>query len=295
MSDNIDYNELDRAVKEASRARSKSSSAPKTTSSNSVPVKTTPKATVQQPRRRTYMDFVGGVSRRKAPTVAKKVEAEPEKPKRVAHFATATPSMPAYRTASHQTLRPAPVKQIATPVAPKAAPVKRIAKPVAPVRPTVSKAAPAKPVAQPAAVRVAAKPEPTPEVAPEQAKETAAAAKNAVATLTKSPSEKSAPNANNYSLGVRSPFLRPDASAKVAKRPLGVGPNSSEFVQEDEIPQENEYTKVATKKDKKAKKTKVVKDSKEKPGWFWAIIIVLILAAGAGLGYLAYLILSPAL
>ena len=296
MSDNIDYNELDRAVKEATRAKSKSSSAPKAPSSKPVAVKTTPKtSSVQQPRRRTYMDFVGGISRRKAPAIVKKTEAEPEKPKRVAHFAAATPSMPAYRTASHQAARPAtPVKRIAVPAAPKAEAIKRIARPVAPAKPVISKAAPAKPLIQTAAAKVAPKQELTPEVNATQAKETASAAKSAAATLTKSPSEKSAPNANNYSLGVRSPFLRPDAGSKVTKRPLGASANSSEFVHEDEIPQENEYAKAVTKKDKKAKKTKVAKDSKEKPGWIYALIIILTIAAGGGLGYLAWLILASA-
>lgn len=292
MSDNIDYNELDRAVREVTRARSKSSSAPKSPSTpQKVSVNTTPKATVQAPRRRTYMDFVGKIPRRKTPAV--KTETETEKPKRVAHFATATPSMPNYRTASsvtRTTTTPTPVKRVAAPVVQKATPVKRVAKPVAAPKPVITKAVPAKPVVQPAAVIA-----PKPEVDTVQAKETATAAKSAAATLAKGPSERSAPNANNYSLGVRSPFLRPDASSKVTKRPLGAGASSSEFVHEDEIPEENEYEKAPSKKDRKAKKTKVAKDGKEKPGWLWAIIILLIIAAGGGLGYLAWLILSPAL
>jgi hypothetical protein len=61
-----------------------------------------------------------------------------------------------------------------------------------------------------------------------QAKNTAAAASAAVATLEKAPSS---PNANNYSLGVKSPFIRTDA--KVEKRPLGN--SGSEYVSDDKI------------------------------------------------------------
>lgn len=92
-----------------------------------------------------------------------------------------------------------------------------------------------------------------------------------------------APDANNYSLGGKSPFI-PDA--KVEKRPLG------DFVPDDNArgvrSTKNVYgQRTPTKQESTSQKPLVVAE-KKKSGWIWALITLLVLAAGCGLGYLAY-------
>ena len=325
MSDNIDYDELDRAIaesqklsaaKSAPKARSTSASTPKkaktTTTATpkpapkpaAVPVRTTPVAQVPQqsfpPRRRVYMDFIGRPRNRNNEAeslVRLKAQAAEEKqaPRRVAHFATATPGMPNYRTAnSHkiatsQATMPKPIMRKATP-----APVTRVqmtsAKPVAQAKPApapVAKAAPIiKPVAKPVIKPVAAEPKP---IAPHTPSATAVAAAEVVKSVEEGPK---APNANNYSIGVRSPYIRNDA--KVSKRPLNG--DVSEYVQDDKI-EKNSYPekpiKASSQKKARSKHT-VKKNEKSNSSWYWPILVVLIVAAGGGIGYLLWWILQGA-
>jgi hypothetical protein len=318
MSDNIDYDELDRAIAESQKQNAKKvTKAPKTRATSTAsstkpaakskvtvnrtpaPAAAKPAPAVTQdlsqnfpPRRRVYMDFIGKPRRQntEVSTVRLK-QPEAEAPRRVAHFATATPGMPSYRVAnSHQPVR---AQSIPTnPVVRKAAPVssvkpasKQIVVPkvqtrtVAPAAPTVTKAA-----AKPVAPAPAPKPEPVAKTEPSQ---TAVAASNIVKTIEHGPT---APNANNYSLGVRSPYLR--QNAKVEKRPLNG--DVSEFVQDDKI-EKNSYPEQTEKPKKKTHSKHTVKKSeKSNSNWYWPILVILIVAAGGGLGYLLWWILQGA-
>ena len=165
------------------------------------------------------------------------------------------------------------LKPVAKPTVRPAAPVKRPA-PVKPVAPRVAANPAAKaahlaahptakqvqhPVAKPAARPVApvTKPAPKPVAKP--------AAKVAPA-----------PNANNYSLGVRSPFL--DPNAQVEKRPLGAN-----------IPETSASALKSTHNVYSHKSP--LRDPKKKSGWLWTLAVIGVIAAGAGLGYLAYLLI----
>ena len=96
-----------------------------------------------------------------------------------------------------------------------------------------------------------------------------------------------APDANSYSLGGRSPFL---TDTKVEKRPLGsnipetnaAAINSTKNVYSSKNPTKAPVTK--------HKKHIVTEAPKTHSGWLWTLIVILVIAAGAGLGYLAYLI-----
>lgn len=325
MSDNIDYDELDRAIAETHKQTtakakaasktpkaapaSKAAPAPKAAA---IPIKRTQPLQIQQPtsnlaqnfppRRRVYMDFIGRPHRSKNTGVdavrLKNAELAASNtnvaPKKVAHFAAATPGMPSYRVAnSHQPARsqsaPAPVIRKAEPVRPiSAMPIYHKASPVA--QPTPKPAArQAEPVAaRPVITRAAAKPTPVAQPAPKAAPSaTAVAASHAVETIKQGPT---APNANNYSLGVNSPYLR--SNAPVQKRPLG---DVSDFVQDDKI-EKNEYPapKKASSKKKARSKHTVKKTQKSNSNWYWPILVVLIVAAGGGLGYLLWWILQAA-
>ena len=302
MSGKIDYNELDKAVLQASK--------PKTTKTTKVGTQDLIAQKQAYPPRTRYMDFIAR-PRRKATvqsagtkTVqATTSESQPtQAPRRVARFAPASDGMPNYRVASsHAATKPRsiPAKPAIKPAPTPAIKPVAITKPVAAVkpvariaRPTPAVKAPAQPVERPAVSLATAKPAPKTELDERekaQAKSTAAAAEAAAKTLEKKPSS---PNANNYSIGVKSPFIRTDA--KVEKRPLGNG--GSEYVSDDKV----EKTGYAAKKDepkaaKKSKKTKVVGNRQAKSkGWIWPLIIMLIIAAGGGLGYLAYRVLENA-
>ena len=76
--------------------------------------------------------------------------------------------------------------------------------------------------------------------------------------------------------------------AKVEKRPLGTNiPETSAAALRST---HNVYSeKSPTKKSLHHKKKQVVAETPKKhSGWLWALLVVLIIAAGAGLGYLAY-------
>ncbi len=326
MSDNIDYDELDRAIaesqknsaakaaaaKSASRTSSKTTAKPKAAATKApakatpvkinrapaTPVISTPAQDLNKnfpPRRRVYMDFIGRPRNNiQNNAVRLKAPAEDEAPRKVAHFAAATPDMPNYRVANSrqpihaQSIPAKPLMRKATPApSVQAKPVSRQPElPKAPVR-RVIPSAPAitKTVAKPvqAAPKPVQKPAPTPEM-----QQTAAAAAEAAQALEAGPRT---PNANNYSIGVRSPYIRNDA--KVSKRPLNG--DASEYVQDDKI-EKNEYPEQPekTKKKKTRSKHTVKKDKQKNTSWYWPILVVLIVAAGGGLGYLLWWILQGA-
>lgn len=100
------------------------------------------------------------------------------------------------------------------------------------------------------------------------------------------PAKEKAPNANNYSLGGRSPFI---SDARHDKRPLGkhIPEGSARGVHSTK----NVYTQRNATKSEDAitpKATMVV--AQKKHGWVWALVTLLVLAAGGGIGFLAYLI-----
>lgn len=239
MSDNnIDYDELDKAVNAAMNARETAKVKP------AAPAK--PAAPKKPASRGLFMDFAPRrpqvITRitKTTQTVSIKPAARPvAKP-------VARPAMPAKR--------PAPVKPVAPRVAANPATkaahlaahptAKPVARPVAPTKPT--------PVAKPA-----------PKLAP-------------------------APNANNYSLGGRSPFLNPNA--QVEKRPLGANiPETSASALKST---HNVYSHKSPLHDKTNTGKHVVTESpKKKSGWLWTLTVIGVIAAGAGLGYLAYILI----
>lgn len=308
MSGKIDYDELDRAVSQASKTQS--SKATKIGTKDFIAEKQS-----YTPRTR-YMDFIARPRKKLTAKAAEPKAAQvntkpapktiaPQEPHRVARFAPASAGMPNYRIASsHPATKPhsIPTKPLAQPApVPTVKPVAKAA-PISAVKSVAHSPKPAtiktpaqpvitKPTAHLASAKLAPKTAQS-ESEKIQARNTATAATAAAKALEKAPSS---PNANNYSLGVRSPFIRNDA--KVEKRPLG---SSSEYVQDDKVGKntyEAEKPSVKDKdaKSKKSKKTKVArnKDQKSK-GWVWPLIIVLIIAAGGGLGYLAYRVLENA-
>ncbi len=302
MSGKIDYNELDKAVLQASRA--KTAKTPKTEPQNFIAQKQA------YPPRTRYMDFIARPHKKasqntepktvQVTTQSESSASATQAPRRIARFAPASAGMPNYRVASsHVATKPhsIPTKPVAKPaptttVKPVATtkPVTAV-KPVARIaKPTTATKVPAQPVERPAATLAAAKPAPKAamdEHEKAQAKSTAAAAEAAVKTLEKKPSS---PNANNYSIGVKSPFIRTDT--KVEKRPLG---NTSDYVSDDKVEKTNYAAKKNETKATKSKKTKVVGNRQAKSkGWIWPLIIMLIIAAGGGLGYLAYRVLENA-
>jgi len=113
-----------------------------------------------------------------------------------------------------------------------------------------------------------------------------------VATTKEAPKPKvvkkvEAPDANSYSLGGRSPFL---ADTKVEKRPLGTNiPETSTTAVRST---KNVYSQKNPSKSpvSKRKKHTVTEAPKSYSGWLWTFVVLFVIAAGAGLGYLAYLI-----
>lgn len=268
MSDNIDYDELDKAVNEAIRSRAAAKPAAKsvvkktTPSSANVVRKTTTQPTPRPVNHGYYMDFVA-----KRPLSAHRPVAPVTKP--VAPKPVARPVMQPHPV--HSAVRPDVVRPVARPVARLVAEVRR---PVAPkatapaVRPSV-----AKQIQQKQQV-VQAKATPTPTPAKPVAPKPVAKA------------EPKAPNANNYSLGGRSPFM---INTKVDKRPLGT--NIPETSARTIHSTRNTYSqKDPSTKKHKAKKHMVTESPKNHSGWFWTFIVLLVIAAGAGLGYLAYIL-----
>ncbi len=272
MSDSINYDELDKAVNAAINAKQAAKAQPKPA------VAKAPQVAKKPASRGMFMDFAPVSSRR---IVVKKTIETHSIARVAANPATkATPAVPRPRVA------PAP-KLVARPVQarPAAHPVARpVAKP-APIR-AAAQTFPARPAQAPA--RPATKP-----VAPKptQARPALKVAEKPAPKITAAKpvlkAAEPAPNANNYSLGVRSPFLNTDA--KVEKRPLGNNiPETSTSALHST---RNVYSqKSALKNTEAAKKHIVTEGGKKKSGWLWALIVLAVIAAGGGLGYLAYLI-----
>ena len=310
MSGKIDYNELDKAVLQASR--------PKPAKTSKIGTQDLIAQKQSYPPRTRYMDFIARPRKKVATTnigpktiqvnASNQSIATPvQPPRRVARFAPASAGMPNYRIASSHVatkphsiptqpaVQPTPMPAV-KPVARATKPTPVVKVPAKPVtKPTPVSKAPAQPVIKPVARVASAKPEPkTIKTADNkvQSKNTATVADTTPKESAQAPTS---PNANNYSLGVRSPFIRNDA--KVEKRPLGA---SSEYVQDDIVGKNTYEAEDYKAKDKntrsrKSKKTKVARKKEQKSnGWIWPLIIVLIIAAGGGLGYLAYRVLENA-
>ena len=257
MSDNIDYAELDKAVNEAMQSqpkRSSSRSTTKTTSAAAHPV--TARPTITRP--------------------AAKPIARPQNRGRFMDFAPRSASTRP-TTATHSPAKPVAMRPTTANI-----PQRSVAKPASRIA-TVRKTAAAPRAETPAASRpsVAAKIQQK-----QQRVTTATAPKETPKPVAHTPKIE-APDANSYSLGGRSPFL---VDTKVEKRPLGTN-----------IPETNAATVHSTKNIysqknpskapvAKRKKHTVTEAPKSHSGWLWTLIVILVIASGAGLGYLAYLI-----
>ena len=208
----------------------------------------------------------------KATPAAPAKPAAPKKPASRGLFMDFAPRRPQVITHVTTTTRTVSVKPVARPVAKPAVrpamPVKRPA-PVKPVAPRVA----ANPAAK--AAHLATHPTAKP-VARPTAPAKPAAKLNDV------------PNANNYSLGGRSPFLNPNA--QVEKRPLGANiPETSASALRST---HNVYSHKSPLRDTTNTGKHVVAESpKKKSGWLWTLAVIGVIAAGAGLGYLAYLLI----
>lgn len=307
MSGKIDYNELDKAVLQASRQ--------KTAKTSKIGTQDLIAQKQSYPPRTHYMDFIARPRKKVATTNIgpktiqvnasnQSIATSAQPPHRVARFAPASAGMPNYRIASsHVATKPhsIPAQPAIQPTPmPAVKPVVHVAKPTPVVKvpakpvtkPTPVTKAPAQPVAKPVARLTTVESESK----TIQAENSKAQSDNTaiIATATKEPVQTpTSPNANNYSIGVRSPFIRNDA--KVEKRPLGT---NSEYVQDDKVGKntyEAEDRKAKDARSRKSKKTKVARKKEQKSnGWIWPLIIILIIAAGGGLGYLAYRVLENA-
>ncbi len=233
MSDNIDYDELDKAVNEAIQTRSKHRAPQK-------PVR----------RQGQYIDFVA----RKRP-----LSTSPKK--KIAPHSTASSRPVVKRVMRPQAQRPKVAAE----------------SPSAVVRPLPTRQRQTIP-AQPAKAKPAPKvvaPKPTPKPAP---------------TPTPTPPAPApAPNANNYSLGGRSPFM---IDTKVDKRPLGtnIPETSARTVRSTRNTYSQKDPSATSSRKRKADKHVITESPKKHSGWLWALAVLLIIGAGAGLGYLAYIL-----
>ena len=90
-----------------------------------------------------------------------------------------------------------------------------------------------------------------------------------------------------YSLGGRSPFM---ANTHVEKRPLGTNiPETSASALRST---RNVYSqKSPTRATENTHKHIVTQEPAGKSGWLWTLIVIAVIAAGGGLGYLAYLLI----
>lgn len=171
-------------------------------------------------------------------------------------------------------------------------PVKKvIAKPAANPRPAARPTIPQRPIAKPSAHVV----QPTTsresiaaQIQQKRERIVEATPKEAPKLQTKTaPRKVEAPDANSYSLGGRSPFL---TDTKVEKRPLGSNipeTNASSIHSTKNVYSSKSPTKAPAAK---RKKHTVTEAPRTHSGWLWTLIVILVIAAGAGLGYLAYLI-----
>lgn len=281
MSDNIDYAELDKAVNEAIQNRSAAK-----------PISPKPVARPAAAMHRShgqFMDF--------APVRTHKV-AQP------ASVSAKPITRPVARPVVHtvHTAAPRPVLRPATPkitTAPQPAIVPRSAKvgtaATKPVRPSVSaqiqhkqQVAAAKPAAKPVTKPVA-KPVAKPvEKKPVEKPAAKAEEKPVSKPVERSKKVEKAPNANNYSLGVRSPFM---TNTKVEKRPLGKDipeTSVSNLHSTKNVYSSKSPSKVTGKPVKK--KHTVTEAPKKHSGWLWTLLVLFVLGAGAGVGYLAYIL-----
>ena len=308
MSDSIDYDELDKAVAEAIKSKNTpKSSTPKSAAQPSVSHKSVVKnttSTIQRPAsRHQYMDFIGHAGAHKAAPKHVVKAPEEEKPRRVAHITKVNSVMPKYRTASRPVTnlqqKPA-AKPVAKPApsATKVAPAKVAAKPIA--KPTAPKAAaPVAPKATPAAPKPAQKPAPVaqkPTAAPKPAakpveKKSLPPRGAATADPANLPGAvrpvvraQKADAAENYSLGGSTPIIN---GAHIEKRPLGKGAPENP---RDLRSTKNQYSSKSPLKSRHNDHHVVTEDPKKGSGWLWTLLVLLIVAAGAGLGYVAYLV-----
>lgn len=303
MSDNIDYAELDRAVNEAIKNRSasaqssiktaakpvakaaikpvaKTASRPTTrTTSQSVTVKTTPARSHGQ-----FMDIM-------MPRATTSHSATPRAIKPVAKTAPRPAIKPLARTttppvATKITAMPRPA--ITTHSAKVAAATPRASRPSVATQIQQRQqrvATQPYPPTRPQSVRPTSANSSTTQTAP--ARSTQTPTRTPISTQTPADTTKTtAPNANNYSLGVRSPFI---TNAKVEKRPLGT--DIPETAASAIHSTKNIYSaKSPSKSTKAAKKHMVTEAPKKHSGWLWTLLVLLVIAAGGGLGYLAYIL-----
>ena len=303
MSDSINYDELDKAVTAAITARAEAKEKSRPSSARPAPAAKKP----VEPRGY-YMDFAPRYQQVSLHTVTQTTIIKPAakapetvRPARV-NARVVDPMMiskpaPVRSTAPRVAINPA-AKAAHFAVAPARPVAKPVAKPVAsrpvaaaPVRPVAAARPAARPVARPMqrpAVlrRPVAAPRPNPAAITE---EELIIEEEEIPILAKPKAKKTAkePNANNYSLGGRSPFLNPDA--KVEKRPLGLHiPESSAL---NLSSTHNVYSQKSPLKNNEYTGKHIITEAPQKKnGWLWTIIVIGIIAAGGALGYLAYLL-----
>lgn len=303
MSDNIDYDELDKAVSEAIKSRSASATKPAAKPATRTPVKPVAKAPVK-PKTSSGPVPIPAVQ----PTVTPKPS--PKQP-RFMEF-TRRPAHATPRVAKSVVVAKTPVSQKPTPTKPvqsrpklvAATPSAHVVKPI--------KSAPAHTISPQTAAKIrqqrllaqkrqlqehkrrelllkqqqAARKTVPATVAPKPKSEIAEAAARAKATmLAQEQAEHEAPNANNYSIGVRSPFL---TDAKVEKRPLGQNIPESSLSKLKST--KNVYSQKSPVNKKHVDKHTIVQTEHKTSGWVWTLIVLFIIIAGGALGYLAYLL-----
>ncbi len=279
MSDNIDYAELDRAVNEAIKHRSTSVQSSVKTAVKPV-TKAKPVAkTASRPVARTISQ---PITAKAAPTRPHGQFMDIMLPRATKPVAKTTPR-PAIKPLARTTTPPIATK-ITT--APRPAITTRTAK-VAAAAPRASRPSVATQIQQRQqhlATQTHQAPRPT--VQP-LSPATKAPARTPIATQVPSNAAKTAaPNANNYSLGVRSPFI---TNTKVEKRPLGT--DIPETATSGIHSTKNIYSaKSPSKSTKTAKKHLVTEAPKKHSGWLWTLLVLFVIAAGGGLGYLAYIL-----
>ena len=278
-NDNIDYAELDKAVNEAMQAQPiEPATRPAARAAARPATKTvTVRRAAARPQNHGHiMDFAPRGNNKRVitqPLPTKKMAAKPAaapRPARPAIQQQPTVSNIPQRSAAKPSTRVATIRR--APVEPELEPELEapVSAPVHAARPTANR--------ESIAAKIQQKRDRVSEVAPEEAPKPKVKA---------TPRKAEAPDANSYSLGGRSPFL---ADTKVEKRPLGA--NIPEANAASIRSTKNVYsTKSPTKAPAtKRKKHTVTEAPKTHSGWLWTLIVILVIAAGAGLGYLAYLI-----
>lgn len=102
--------------------------------------------------------------------------------------------------------------------------------------------------------------------------------------------EEETPDANNYSLGGRSPFL---TDAKVEKRPLGsVLPDGSTYGVRSTKNVYSQRTYVGRSNIPEKKQPVIISENKKASGWAWTLVIFLIIVVGGALGLGAYFLFA---